>query len=589
MASNGISAIASRYRLLFRMPSPKVVITSVVSLSLLTALLISLRIGMPILTLYLNLLLLSSSLAMNVLFKKTLLKHEPVFSLNRLNVLSFVQIILLSSATLIGFLISLATNNSWHMIVSVYIGLYVSTFLGSLTFLSLTFKRFSLLYIFLPTLLQAMGIALMLGLEFNVTVMLVLASYGLGIAFSAFTAFMMETFGKILEHSPLKLLKGFILSMLEGDASYLEKMLYRIGKATDIIVDTLLFRDKVEKTHILSIIIPRFHPGPVRSIGGSITPYIIERTFAASGLEAIVLKGLAGHEMDIASREDGLRLAKQVVDSSLKALKEGDFYGMVLKPMIITSGKASANVFAFDGVKVAIVSLHPNPMEDLLPSIMPQESNRIVVVDAHNSFADQGEAQFNSDVQDVADLIKKVESLPIHEGRKDFSIGYARVVPKEYGLNDGLGPGGISCWVIGVDNEVFAYVVVDGNNALPRVRSLVQDVLSKEGASCSELLTTDTHLVCAMSLGGRGYHPVGEVLTPEVVAEYARDLYRQARVAMKPAEVYFQRLTVKDVRVFSESVINYMAKSTVRSFRFFVVGMLSGLVASALILLVMFI
>jgi len=585
LASNGISAIASRYRLLFRMPSPKVTITSVVSFSLLTALLISLRIGVPILTLYLCLLLLFSSLGMNVLFKKTLLKYEFVFSLNRLNTLSFVQTVILFSASFIGFLISFATNNIWHMVMVIYVGLYVSTFLGSLVFLSLKFRRFSLFYIFLPTLLQTLGIALILGLDLNVTVVLVLASYGLGIAFSALTLFMMEKFGKILGQSPIRLLKGFILSMLEGDVSYLEKMLYEIGKATDIIVDTLLFRDKMEKTHILSLVIPRFHPGPVRSIGGSITPYIIERAFAASGLEAIVLKGLAGHEMDIASREDGLRLAKQVVDSSLKALKEGDFCGMVLKPMTITSGKASANVFAFDGVKVAIVSLHPNPMEDLLPSIMPQESDRIVVVDAHNSFAEQGEIQFNSNVQDVADLIKKVESIPIDEGRKDFSIGYARIVPNEYGLNDGLGPGGISCWVVGVDHEVFAYIVVDGNNALPRVRSLVQEALLREGASFSELLTTDTHLVCAISLGGRGYHPIGEVLTPETVAEYARVLYRQAKAAMKPAEAHFQRLVVKDVRVFSESVINYMAKSTVRSFRIFVVGMLLGIVASALMLL----
>ncbi|MEM0204259.1 MAG: DUF2070 family protein [Nitrososphaerota archaeon] len=585
MTSNGISAMASRYRLLFRMPSPKVVMVSIALLSLLTALLISLRVGAPSLALYIYLLLLSSSFGINILFKKTLLKYEPIFSLNRLNTLSFVQIILLSSATLIGFLISLVTNDSWHMVVLVYVGLHVSTFLSSSTLLSLRFKNLSLLYVFLPTLIQAAGIAFILGFHINIVALLVLASYGLSIAFSALTLFMMDVFGKILGQSPLKLLRGFVLSMLEGDASYLEGILYKIGKAADIIVDAIIFRDKREKTHILSIVIPRFHPGPVRSIGGSIAPYIIERTFATSGLEAIVLKGLAGHEMDIASREDVQRLAKQVLDSSLKALKEDNFSGIVLKPMTITSGKASANVFAFDGVKVAIVSLHPNPMEDLLPSIMPQESDRMVVVDAHNSFADNGDNQFNSDVHDVEDLMKKVASIPLGEVRKDFSIGYARVVPNEYGLNDGLGPGGISCWVIGVDDEEFAYVVVDGNNALPQVRSLVQDVLLKEGASGSELLTTDTHLVCAISLGGRGYHPVGEVLTPETVAEYARSLYKQARAAMRPAEVHFQRLMVKDIRVFSESVINYMAKSTIRSFRIFVIGMLSGIAISTLMLL----
>lgn len=585
MTGNGISAMASRYRLLFRMPSPKVVIASIASLSLLMGLLISLHIGAPSLALYLYLLLLLSSFGINVLFKKTLLKHEPIFSLNRLNALSFVQMVLLSSATLIGFLISLVTNVSWHMIVLVYVGIHVSTFLNSSVFLSLRFKNPSLIYIFLPTLIQAAGIAFILGLDLNVVALLVLASYGLGITSASLTLLTMDRFGKILGQSPLKLLRGFVLSILEGDTSYLEGILYKIGKAVDIIVDAISFRDKIEKTHILSVIIPRFHPGPVRSIGGSITPYIIERTFAVSGLEAIVLKGLAGHEMDIASREDSLRLAKQVLDSSLKALKEGDFSGMVLKPMTITSGKASANVFAFDGVKVAIVSLHPNPMEDLLPSILPQESDRIVVVDAHNSFADNGDNKFNSDVHDVVDLMKEIKSIPLGEACKDFSVGYTRTVPNEYGLNDGLGPGGISCWVIGIDGEEFAYVVVDGNNALPQVRSLVQDALLKEGASGSELLTTDTHLVCAISLGGRGYHPVGEVLRPETVAEYARALYKQARVAMRPAEAHFQRLVVKDVRVFSESVINYMAKSTIRSFRIFVIGMLSSIVVSTLTLL----
>ncbi|MCS7135901.1 MAG: DUF2070 family protein [Nitrososphaerota archaeon] len=587
MTSNGISAMASRYRLLFRMPSSKVVMSFMVSFSLLTALLISLRVGVPSLAAYLCVLLISSSLGINVLFKKTLLKHEPIFSLNRINALSFVQMVLLFSATLIGFLISLITNDSWHMIVLVYVGLHISTFLGSSTLLSLRFKRLSLFYVFSPTLIQAIGIAFILGLNPSIAALLILASYGLGIAFSILTLFMMETFGKILGQSPLKLLRGFVLSMLEGDASYLEGILYKIGKATDIIVDTIIFRDKKEKTHILSVIVPRFHPGPVRSIGGSITPYMIERAFAAFGLEAIVLKGLAGHEMDIASREDGLRLAKQVLDSSLKALKEGDFSGIVLKPTTIISGKASANVFAFNGVKIAIVSLHPNPMEDLLPNIVSQESDKIVVVDAHNSFADNGDSQFNSDVHDVVDLMKKVESLPLNETYKDFYVGYARTVPKEYGLNDGLGPGGISCWILGVDGEEFVYIVVDGNNALPQVRSLVQNVLLKEGASGSELLTTDTHLVCAISLGGRGYHPVGEVLKPETVAEYASTLYKQAKAAMKLAEANFQRLVVKDVRVFSESVINYMAKSTIRSFRIFVTGMLSSIIISILMLLML--
>ncbi|MEM2910479.1 MAG: DUF2070 family protein, partial [Nitrososphaerota archaeon] len=524
MPSDMVSAMASRYKLLFRMPSPKVVIASTVSLSLLTATLVSLRTGATSLLPYLFLLLLLSSLGINVLFKKTLLKNEHIFSLNRINALSFAQLILLSSGTFIGFLISLVTNNPWHLIIVMYVGLHISTFLSFSTFLSLKFRRFSLLYIFLPTFIQATGIALLLGLDVGVAVPIILASYGLGIVASTITLFMIETFGKILSQSPFKLLRGFALSMLEGDNSYLEGLLCKIGKAADIIVDTILFRDKEKKTSLLCLVIPRFHPGPVRSIGGSITPYIIERTFAASGLEVAVLKGLSGHEMNIASREDGLRLAKQVVDSSLKAFEEDGFSEMTMKPMTIKSGKASANVFAFDGIKVAIVSLHPNPMEDLLPSIMPQESDKIVVVDAHNSFADQSENQFNSNIQDVTDLMREVESLPLDGSCKEFSIGFSRAVPNKYGLNDGLGPGGISCLVIRVDDEEFVYVVVDGNNALPQVRSLVQDTLYREGASSSELLTTDTHLVCAISLGGRGYHPVGEVLAPEVIAEYAKNL-----------------------------------------------------------------
>lgn len=585
MAGNGISTMASRYRLLFRMPSSWSVIISVASLLLLTALLISLSVGDLRSVLYFYPLLLFSSLGINVLSKKTLLKHEPIFSLNRLNTLSFVQTISLSTAILIGFLVSLFAKNSWYIITSACVGLYVSTFLGILIFLSLRFKNLSLIHGFLPTFIQTISISLILGLDFNATMLFILASYGLGVVFSLLTLAMMEMFGKILGQSPLKLLRGFVLSMLEGDNSYLEDILFRIGKAADIIVDTITFRDKIEKTHILSIIVPRFHPGPVRSIGGSIVPYLIERTFATSGLEAIVLKGLAGHEMDLASRRDGLRLARQVLDSSFRALEEGDFTGMFLKPLTITSGKASANVFALDGVKVAIVSLHPNPMEDLLPSILPQGSDRIVVIDAHNSFADNGDNQFNSNVHDVVDLMKRVEALPLNETQNDFSIGYARIVPKDYGLNDGIGPGGISCFVIGVDGEEFAYIVVDGNNALPQVRSLVQDVLLKEGASGSELLTTDTHLVCAISLGGRGYHPVGEVLRPETVADYAITLYKKARANMRPAEAHFQRLLVKDVKVFSESVINYMAKSTIRSLRIFVAGILSGVIVSILALL----
>jgi len=109
-----------------------------------------------------------------------------------------------------------------------------------------------------------------------------------------------------------------------------------------------------------------------------------------------------------------------------------------------------------------------------------------------------------------------------------FKLGIANVIPREYSLKDGMGPGGVTAITIEVGEQKSAYVIFDGNNLISGLREKLLYSLRSMGISVGEILTTDTHSVNGVTLAPRGYHPIGEVMDHSLVIKYVREVVSKA-------------------------------------------------------------
>ncbi|MDH5363068.1 MAG: DUF2070 family protein, partial [Aigarchaeota archaeon] len=139
--------------------------------------------------------------------------------------------------------------------------------------------------------------------------------------------------------------------------------------------------------------------------------------------------------------------------------------------------------------------------------------------------------------------------------RHPFLVGASKVVPEEYGLKDGMGPGGISVIVTKVGDQMAAYVTIDGNNMISGLREKTLSVIRELGISAGEILTTDTHAVNGVVLVPRGYHPVGEAMDQSRLIEYIKEATITALNNLEPVEVAWSAKTVADIKVIGEKQI----------------------------------
>jgi putative membrane protein len=136
-----------------------------------------------------------------------------------------------------------------------------------------------------------------------------------------------------------------------------------------------------------------------------------------------------------------------------------------------------------------------------------------------------------------------------------FEIGAGAVIPKEYGLKEGMGPGGITVVVVKVGIQKTAYVVIDGNNMVTGLREEILSSLNSMQIEEGEIFTTDTHSVNAVILGDRGYHPIGEAVDHGKLITYIRDVTFAALSDLEPVKVAYATTTISDVKVVGEKQI----------------------------------
>lgn len=370
----------------------------------------------------------------------------------------------------------------------------------------------------------------------------------------------------------IPLFRAFVMAWAEEVNKPLEEQITRVGEVRDLSVDSLVYGDASSGCKA-ALIVPYIHPGPFRNVGGSALPNILSVHLRKElGCEVLVAHGVSTHERDLTRSEEAVRVA-QVLASNLSVRWALETASPVIR---VESCSAQASCQMFGDVALLTLTLSPKSHDDLPEAlgdrIMEAASAMGVtaaIVDSHNSILQMDELD-DSDVENLFQAAVEAIKRAKEAGLYKFSVGVARTVPGEWGLDEGMGPDGVSSLAVRLENgQTCVYVIVDGNNMRSGLREQVVDALRSRGFDEAEVLTTDTHLVNAIGATSRGYYPIGERIDEEKFIEYVVKTTESAVLGLGECSASHTRVLVPGLTVLGEVGLELLDKVLESAFNLF--------------------
>jgi len=494
-------------------------------------------------------------------------RRDLVFNLRRCSALSMYSVMLWLCFIVLGVLTNIFLKGYWFKLFLV--GFCVVLALRLLVLSAVSFAgigKISFYSVLLPA-LYAIPVAVYsasgVGSNFFDVSTVLFFSSSLVIIVGA-TLLFMYTINRVgvalLSVESFSILKAFLVNWTEDLNEPFEQFFERFGLERDIKISALAFKTNNRIKSI--IVVPAFHPGPFKNVGSSNLPYAIQ-TNLENKLPKCAISvphGLSGHDLDLASQAQN-----QVVIDAVQKLTEFSDYGSVATRFVrVKKNGASVGCQILNNCAFVTLTLAPETMEDLPPDLdffivtMAKRLNlaAAIIVDAHNSI----QGPFNIDK--AIDPLKEAAAACLEKAAKQklssLEVGVAKVTPKEFGLVEGMGLGGIIVTALKIAGQKIAYVTIDGNNMISGLREKILSGLSEIGVDDGEVFTTDTHAVNAVVLDARGYHPVGEAMDHETLIKHIKQAAAQALANLEPADISWRMDTVSKVKVIGEKQIEAM-------------------------------
>jgi putative membrane protein len=512
---------------------------------------------------YLFLIAVSSDFAISRLF----IERDPIFNFRRCTGLSLFSSLIWLGLIFLGTIISIFLEDASIWIKSFLLGFCAVLMLRLVVFSttsSADSERILLSSILQPALFMISALfaasAMGIGLTASLILFIPLSILAVGLTVLLFILYLNRAGEKAVGIPSLSLFKAFAASWTEDLNEPLEKLFETLGGERDVSLSLLAFKGNRGMKAV--IVVPGFHSGPFRNVGSSLFPSMIQQALEKK-LRCVVSvpHGLFGHSLDLSSQVQ----SRKVIDIALDSLDFPSFKSEITPLMRVGKNGASASCQIFGDCAFLTLTLAPETMEDLpeeVNSAIVSEAEKrglspAIVVDAHNSI----DGPFN--LEKVVNPLKTAAVASLEEAlscqRYPLSIGASKVVPEEYELKDGMGPGGISVIVTKVGDQKVAYVTIDGNNMISGLREKTLSVINELGISAGEILTTDTHAVNGVVLVPRGYHPVGEAMDQSRLIEYIKEATVTALNNLEPVEVAWSTKTVADIKVIGEKQIEALS------------------------------
>jgi len=385
------------------------------------------------------------------------------------------------------------------------------------------------------------------------------------------------------------LFRDFLRHWLKGEGGPLENRLAALGRTGRINVSTLAFEGSGGLR--TGVIISNFHPGPYRDLGSGGLPSMLK-----SGVESkndtiiMVPHGISNHEYNIISYAD----IKSLVNEACMKYPVAGNRAEGTKLVREISGDAKATAQIFGNIVFLTLTLAPIDMEDI-----PTEVNEALVAeakargltalvaDAHNSLNTQVSIN-ETQAAMLADAGIKALTAASRLPKSIFKVGAASHALREFRLEDGIGPGGLTELIIECQGQRVAYITIDGNNMQQGFRQTLLEEIHGEGIVDGEVMTTDTHLVAGVVRSPLGYHPVGEGINRELLVTRVRETARAGAANMQEGSIGFGTFEM-DLKVLGsesfQSITSFVGRVARRIGRSFLKLELLVLIVSVIVLL----
>ncbi|MBS7614966.1 DUF2070 family protein [Candidatus Bathyarchaeota archaeon] len=569
MHRRNMDKAVNRYSLLFSFPSYRIIVACLFFQCFATGIVVQLSLSATGsafgLGIFLGGLLFVASLLANHVVRRIVLGSDPILDLRRCTSFSLVSNLVVTLFVCVATLISswLGSNVLWSKIVA--IGFYVSMSLSFLVFKVLSFKSFS--RILIASVLQPMFFVTLILLSYfgfeSLQVPLIHITLAIIAAFTSVQGFLadQDSVGmRTLGIPSIKLVRAFLVNWTVGAEKPFEEILENLSEEHEIKVSLMAFktRDKLKTV----IVVPMLHAGPFKNIGSSAIPSLIQ-SYLEKKLECTVSvpHGISGHEVDLASQIQNQKFLEQ-----LGGNVKFDVFDAKATPFVTVNLEgAIAGCQIFGDCAFVTLTLAPETMEDLplelYEAVLSKARNMglsyAIAIDAHNSI--QGPFEVEKAIEPLKKASEAAIELACKSKKSRFEAGVGKVIPSEFSVSDGFGPGGITVTLIKTSNEVTAYVTIDGNNMVSGLREKILTNLYELGISNGEIFTTDTHMVNAVVLNKRGYNPVGEAVSHGKLVDEIKKAAAKAFESLEPAEVSWQRVTVQGVKVIGEQQIDKLS------------------------------
>ncbi len=565
-----INRAVKRYSSLFTFPSHRTLVSWLFATCLCVGILFvlpmlpsldGLLLGFVVGTVFFLLALLS-----NFAVKLSSAGNDPVLNLRRFSALSLYSNLFWIVFTLLGGFSYLYFNDSVLWFRLFLLGLCVILILRLLVLSTVSFAGWGRIipYSVLQPGLYAIPGVLISRISGPVFTSANLLFFALSLIVSLFAVFSFMFFlnrmgTKLLGVKSLSVLKVFLANWTEDLNEPLEDLLEKLSVERNIKLSIIMFQTKGKKK--AAMVVPAFHPGPFKNVGSSTLPYLIQKELE-NRLKCVVSvpHGLSGHDLDLASQAQNQKIIRNIS----KMIEVPNFNSLSAPLVRVQRNGAHASCQIFGECALISLTLAPQTMEDLPPdleSFIGEEARKrglsmAITIDAHNSI--EGSFHVERAISPLKEAAVASLEASLKSQKSSFQLGTAKVVPTDFSLEEGMGPGGICATVVKVRNQLIVYVTIDGNNMVSGLRERILQRLNELGFSDGEIFTTDTHAVNGVVLTPRGYHPLGEALDQEKLIKYIEQAATSARSDLEPAEAgCFTRITPK-VRVIGEKHIGML-------------------------------
>ncbi len=355
-----------------------------------------------------------------------------------------------------------------------------------------------------------------------------------------------------------ELLRAFGYDYLMDNSEPFEKLITQIAEVQDIPMDVMVFKNDSGLAAVGVVLY--VHPGPFRNLGSSGLPSIIMKYVTDKySVPAFVMHGTCTHHQNLTNKMD----FDPVLNEIDRLIANTQVHDTMSGPHWIEESKFKVWTIIAGDSAMAVSTSAPEFTDDIALEVsriavektvgdIPNLSH-LATVDAHNCIDDDAVSVMPDDddaaayIQAIYSAIGKTIDMP----RSGVSMGIGQLFPDFITAKEGMGPGGITALILESSGKRSVFITIDGNNVEPGYREKVIDRLMNEGFDEAEVLTSDTHVVNAISLSSKGYPPIG-CCEPERMLNAISEVADIATRSISPVRVGFGFGEVKGLRTFGE-------------------------------------